>query len=29
MVVDVPRIRSNYDENIDDVAKYGVGDVAK
>jgi hypothetical protein len=29
MAVDVPRIRSNGEENIDDVATYHAGDVAK
>ena len=29
MAVDVPRIRSNGEENIDDVATFDAGDVAK
>ena len=29
MAVDVPRIRSNGEENIDDVATYDAGDVVK
>jgi len=29
MAVDVPRIRSNGEESIDDVATYDAGDVAK